>query len=70
MRHCLNEIESSLGNLPLHRDMLRRVHAASHLLDQIKPAELSTAGLHQGLDGLRIGIRAIDEGIQETWFRG
>ncbi len=70
VRHCLNEIEASLGNLPLHRDMLRRVRSASHLLDQIKPAELGAAGLHQGLDGLQIGICAIHEGIRETWFRG
>jgi uncharacterized alpha-E superfamily protein len=70
VRYCLNEIEASLGNLPLHRDMLRRVRSASHLLAQIKPAELGAAGLHQGLDGLQIGICAIHEGIRETWFRG
>jgi hypothetical protein len=48
----------------------RRVRAASHLLAQIKPAELDAADLHQGLDGLQIGICAIHDGIRETWFRG
>jgi len=50
--------------------MLRRVRSASHVLAQIKPADLDAAGLHQGLDGLQIGIWAIHEGIQKTWFRG
>ncbi len=70
VRHCLDEIEASLGNLPLHGDMLRRVRAASQALDQIKPAELDPAGLHQGLDGLQIRICAIHEGIRVTWFSG
>ena len=68
IRHCLDEAESCLGNLPLHGDMLRRVRAARHYLDDIKPGELDGPGLHQGLDTLQIGISSIHEGIRKTWF--
>ncbi|MBP6809115.1 MAG: alpha-E domain-containing protein, partial [Chromatiaceae bacterium] len=68
IRHCLDEAESCLGNLPLHGDMLRRVRAARQYLDDIKPLELDGPGLHQGLDALQIGISTIHEGIRKTWF--
>ncbi len=70
IRHCLDQVEVCFGNLPLRGNMLKRSRVARQDLDQIKPAELDGAALHQRLDTLQMGISEIHDGIRETWFTG
>jgi len=66
--HCLDQIEESLGDLPLHKETLKPVRDTRHRVDRIKPEKLDAVKLHQEVDRLQAGISAIHNRISKTWF--
>ncbi|MFO7542033.1 MAG: alpha-E domain-containing protein [Thiobacillus sp.] len=68
VRHCLNEIQSALGELPGNEPM-RRLHGLIDCLDQASFSGLAESGLHEFCDTLQAGIASLNSDISQTYFR-
>jgi len=66
--HCLDQIEESLGDLPLHKESLKPVREAHRRVKNLKPEKLDAVKLHQEVDRLQTSISAIHKEIRKAWF--
>lgn len=68
VRHCLNEIQSALGELP-GTEPMRRLHGLQTDLDSADFHVLAQGGLHDYCDGLQAGLAELSSDIGRTYFR-
>lgn len=68
VRHCLNEIQFALGELP-GTDPMRRLHGLQTDLDNADFHALAQSGLHDYCDGLQAGLAELSSDIGSTFFR-
>lgn len=66
---CVSRVEGSLHNLPHHAIPLRTAASVRRLVAEVAPGELTQIELHQFIDDLQLGLAALDQQIQATYFR-
>lgn len=67
--HCLAEIAEVVEMLPHAEPVLASVRASQEMLDAADSGALATAGLHEFIDQIQIGLMAIDAALRESYFR-
>ncbi|MDQ2696463.1 MAG: alpha-E domain-containing protein [Pseudomonadota bacterium] len=66
--HCLNGLETCLRELPRNAAALDSVRRLGKTIAEAQVRELASAGLHEFIDDLQIGLGEIHERIATTYF--
>lgn len=69
MVHCLGEIADVVQALPHSAPVLAPVCAVQTMLDRADSGALATAGLHEFIDQIQVGLTSIDGALREHYFR-
>ncbi|MDP2961141.1 MAG: alpha-E domain-containing protein [Sulfurimicrobium sp.] len=67
--HCLDEIAGIVQVLPHSTAVLASVHSLQSMLDMADCDALATAGLHEFIDRIQLGLMEIDTELRERYFR-
>lgn len=67
--HCLVEIADVVQGLNNAGPVLDLVRATQKMLDEADSAALATAGLHEFVDRIQLGLIEIDAALRERYFR-
>jgi uncharacterized alpha-E superfamily protein len=68
VEHCLTQISRALLELPRYDAPMAGCAALQRLLEGVDVEALAESGLHEYVDELQLGIAALDERLDETYF--
>jgi uncharacterized alpha-E superfamily protein len=68
LAHTLNEIDSSVGQLPRNREPLAVIAGVKRALETADPGSLRNDALHAFIDDMQLRLDSIHNAINKTWF--
>ncbi len=66
--HCVVELQTALNRLPRQEGPMRAVARLDHIINSVKPADLTDPELHHFIDDLQCHLAKVNDLITTTYF--